>query len=519
MLLLAAVSAGGWMLGEHAIAEWMKSRPAAHDATRSGMQTGGHGAGFPVSAAYDGARHERVRGGHGAGVSEPSADDAARIQPYAENPRFWQVRGQPVLLLGGTDDDNLFQWTGRRLTDQLDLLVASGGNYIRNTMSARDSGNVQPFRRREGGGYDLDAWNEGYWNRFAALLEETEKRGIIVQIEIWAFHDFTREDWLANPWNPMNNVSYSAEETHLEEHDYGDYWTVRHDFFYTVPALHDDRKVLAYQQRFVDKLLSISLEHGNVLYCMTNEIFTQYSPEWGWYWGRYVRRRAEEANKNMTVAVAEMYQNHDVDHEQHRATLDHPELFDFIDISQNSRKLDQEHWDRLQWVRQYTAEHPRPINHTKTYGGDAVEWTDGDAHGIERFWRNILGGAASTRFHRPPSGIGLSAKAQAHLKSARMFADAFDVFRAEPDVESRRLTDRSPDEAYLSVVADSQYAVYFPAGGAVGLDLSDTPGSWSVQWLDVERCRWSEAEAVQGGREVPLDATGEDNRVVLLTRM
>ena len=31
------------------------------------------------------------------------------IQPYARNPYYWSWKGQPVLLLGGSVDDNLFQ--------------------------------------------------------------------------------------------------------------------------------------------------------------------------------------------------------------------------------------------------------------------------------------------------------------------------------------------------------------------------------------------------------------------------
>jgi hypothetical protein len=50
------------------------------------------------------------------------ADNADRIQPYAKNPFYWQHKGQPVLLLGGTDDDNLFQWERSRLVTQLDTL-------------------------------------------------------------------------------------------------------------------------------------------------------------------------------------------------------------------------------------------------------------------------------------------------------------------------------------------------------------------------------------------------------------
>jgi hypothetical protein len=32
-------------------------------------------------------------------------DDPERIQPYAANPFYWQYKGQPVPLLGGSDSD------------------------------------------------------------------------------------------------------------------------------------------------------------------------------------------------------------------------------------------------------------------------------------------------------------------------------------------------------------------------------------------------------------------------------
>ncbi len=35
--------------------------------------------------------------------------NADRIQPYPQNPFYWQYKGKPVLLLGGSVEDNLFQ--------------------------------------------------------------------------------------------------------------------------------------------------------------------------------------------------------------------------------------------------------------------------------------------------------------------------------------------------------------------------------------------------------------------------
>lgn len=38
-----------------------------------------------------------------------------RIQPWVENPWFWQYKGKPVMLLGASGDDNLFQWPAKML--------------------------------------------------------------------------------------------------------------------------------------------------------------------------------------------------------------------------------------------------------------------------------------------------------------------------------------------------------------------------------------------------------------------
>ncbi len=65
-----------------------------------------------------------------------SAQTGDAIAVSAIHPPYWQFRGEPVLLLGGSVEDNLFQIPN--LEEHLDLLAAAGGNYVRNTMSSRD---------------------------------------------------------------------------------------------------------------------------------------------------------------------------------------------------------------------------------------------------------------------------------------------------------------------------------------------------------------------------------------------
>jgi len=89
------------------------------------------------------------------------AQDSGRIGPYDKNPRYWQYQGRPIVLLGGSKDDNPFQLPD--LKEHLQLLKSVGGNYIRNTMSDRaDKGHeVYPFRRLDHGKYDLSQWGAG----------------------------------------------------------------------------------------------------------------------------------------------------------------------------------------------------------------------------------------------------------------------------------------------------------------------------------------------------------------------
>ena len=94
------------------------------------------------------------------------------LRPWKENPWYWSYHGEPILLLGGSDDDNLFQWPQKALADQLNRLARAGGNVIRNTMSDRkDQGfEIYPFKQLDGGLYDLNVWNEEYWQRFERML-------------------------------------------------------------------------------------------------------------------------------------------------------------------------------------------------------------------------------------------------------------------------------------------------------------------------------------------------------------
>ena len=52
---------------------------------------------------------------------------AFAIKPYSANPFYWQYKGEPLLLVGGSDTDHLFLWPD--LLSHLNDIQSFGGNY------------------------------------------------------------------------------------------------------------------------------------------------------------------------------------------------------------------------------------------------------------------------------------------------------------------------------------------------------------------------------------------------------
>ena len=438
-----------------------------------------------------------------------AAENAERIQPYEGNPRYWQYEGEPVMLMGGSKDDNLFQVPN--LKRHLDVMARVGANYVRNTMSdRRDRGSeVYPFKRLANNKYDLREWNEEYWSRFENLLRWTHERDIIVQIEVWDRFDYSRENWGPHPYNPENNVNYSYEESGFAKKYPEHPGANNQPFFFTTPEQRNNRVVLQYQQRFVDKMLDHALDYPNVLYCMDNETSSQAA--WGAYWAAFITDRASE--EGVSVFVTEMWDDWDLRAPEHRRTLDHPERYDFVDVSQNNHQKGQTHWDNFQWVRDYISENPRPINTVKTYGANTGPYgTNRD--GIERWWRHLIGGAAAVRFHRPDAGLGLSGPAKASVKAGRKLESEVPLWEVAP--ANDLLRKRKKDEAYLAADPGSHYALYFPDGGSVELDLRDHSGRFQGRWIDVGTGQWGPETEYEAGDWTTIASPGEGHWAVAI---
>ncbi len=414
------------------------------------------------------------------------------IKPWEENLRYWQYNGRPVLLLGATDNDNLFQ--NHNLASHLDSLSMIGGNCVRNTMSDRDPGNKRAFALTKEGKYDLNKWNKDYWESFENLLSLAEEREIIVQIEIWDRFDHSRDQWLTDPYNPKNNINYTYTEAKLDSVYPLHPGQNKQPFFFTVPELDNNQTLLKYQKAFVEKLLSISLKYGNVLYCIDNE--TSGVEAWATFWVGFIK----EYSKDKEIYITQMWDNWDVKSATHKRTIDHPERYNFIDISQNSQLPGQQNWDNAQYVFNYIKDNPRPVNSTKIYGSDRGSWLDRGItteHAVQTFCRNVLGGFASSRFHRPPSGLGLSQTSINCIKTVRKIEEKVKLWDIVPRMDLIKAD--TANLAYLAARQGEIYVIYFTGSGKVNLDLTGNQVTFEIEWIPVETAEWANAGTISGG--------------------
>jgi uncharacterized protein DUF6298 len=433
--------------------------------------------------------------------------DKGMIKPWSENPRYWEYKGEPVLLLGGSKDDNLFQI--QDLEEHLDELQAIGGNYIRNTLSARDTGNVKRFLIQPDGFYDLNKWDPEYWQRFENMLDLCSERDIIIQLEIWDRFDYSRDNWIESAWNPGNNINYSVGESGLAEaypyHPVDD----RQPFFHSIPGMPDYTEELdivrSYQEKYIQKLLSHTLNYGNVLYCMDNETSTPV--EWGKYWMAYIDSVANERGTQVYLTDMFGFFYSPQSCPSCLEVLENPDIYSFIDVSQiNSLHSNQAHWDTLQWIIKERDKYPlRPVNNTKIYGGEESIWGSGsNEDGVERFCRNVLGGCASVRHHRPSHGNGLNKKAQASIKAVRKVETLVKFRDLTPRMDL--LSEREENEAYLVALEGEKYIIYFTHGGAVDLNLKSYEKPFILNWVSVNSGEWGMESTITGGNTEAIAA-------------
>ncbi len=204
----------------------------------------------------------------------PLAAFAEPIRLHPQNPRVFEYRGKPLVLITATEHygavmNRPFRWepylddlADKRMTvSRLFVLYRELQTAVNpySTCKPETLDYISPYPRTGPGDardrlpkYDLDQWNPEFFQRLHGFLSAAEKRGIIVEVTLLADHH-KPEIWELNPQHPLNNINQTPVIQPEE------YITLRH------PALWER------QRAFVEKIVRECNGYNNVFYEICNE--------------------------------------------------------------------------------------------------------------------------------------------------------------------------------------------------------------------------------------------------------
>jgi hypothetical protein len=198
-----------------------------------------------------------------------------RLHPL--NPHYMEYKGKPILLITsgehyGSVINPAFDYIKYLNTLQKDSMnytrIFSGSMYwendgdfaISNNTLAPDRGTALcPWKRSEvagnvngGNKFDLDQWDENYFNRLKSFVGEAQKRNIMVEVTLFTsiYSDNTWSNCPVNPQNNINNLTISN--------------------FKKVNTM-ENGNLLQYQDKFIKKIVTELNSYDNVLYEIVNE--------------------------------------------------------------------------------------------------------------------------------------------------------------------------------------------------------------------------------------------------------
>ncbi len=410
------------------------------------------------------------------------------------------------------------------LLRELDKLKAAGGNYMRVTMAIYPKTHVKgvyPFVQHSDGKFDLNQLNAEFWEYVKTLYEETQKREMIVQVELWDQWEFYKATYETLMWNPKNNINYTSSATGIPTTQDEAPYSKTPSFFHA----HKDankKVVLGFQRAYIKKLLDVGKSFNHIIYEIGNESSEPQS--WNDYWAKFIH---DNAGKKIHVTDQRGDYNPDGDLAY---VIGKPSLYNFIDVSQVgmghiTSDYHQSHYNDLINVRNkiLASGIKRPINNTKGYKwirswGDAYKG-DEDVS-INRLWHGIFAGLAGYGFHpshyEPESrpGIAMMPTALRHISSVRLLEERVNLTLMSPGNGS--LTGRSTDEAY-ALASGSQYAVYFTGKSDRTVTLRRSSSrSIKLVWLNPDNGKLDSPQTVSGAA-ISLKAPGSGRRVAILS--
>lgn len=206
-----------------------------------------------------------------------AAASAAPVRLNPKNPHYFLLPGKAVVLITSgehygavlNEDFNYRRYLQALAADGLNYTRLFGGSYrevpgksfgiLRNDLAPAAGRYRAPWARSSAPGYagggnkfDLDHWDPRFFERFRDFLSEASRQGIVVEVTLFSSH-YAEAQWNLSPFNPENNINHTEAIN----------WKNLHTL--------ENGNILAYQERYVRKLVREATAFDNVIFEIQNE--------------------------------------------------------------------------------------------------------------------------------------------------------------------------------------------------------------------------------------------------------
>lgn len=202
--------------------------------------------------------------------------DCSSAVSVSADGHWLEFQGKRVMLVGDSVTQGWMECgTNFNQTAYVDALASRGINilmlwsYIGITDQNSDprigynAPEIWPWTR-SGNTFNLNQFNEAYFNRLRSLIEYCNSKGIVVLITI---HDgWTKTRFAGHPFNSALGGSLTDKAQYVELHDYNNEMPTTYNAGWNRQQKHQ-----YWLERFCDKLIQKTADQPNVIYEMFNE--------------------------------------------------------------------------------------------------------------------------------------------------------------------------------------------------------------------------------------------------------
>lgn len=431
----------------------------------------------------------------------PAYSQVVSLDP--QNPHYLNYGNKPILLITSGEHYGSVINLDFDYKKYLQTLKANGLNYTRifsgtyvgvtdcfeiksSPLSPEAGRFLAPWKRTNDKGlykgekkFDLDQWNDEYFDRLKDFLNEAKKQDVIVEFSFFC-STYTDSIWKRNPLNYGNNINIRKAVDRTKIHTL------------------IDKQITEYQVKFVEKVVTELNDFDNLFYEIQNEPWTDdpihdmrvlktLAPE-GMDWIKWSDRASTASLEWQKLIAQTIIESENKLSKKHLIAQNYSNFMSSLDkVDPNVSILNFHYaWPQAVWLNYGWN---KPINFDES-GFDG----NSDMNYINQAWQFILAGGAifnnldfsfycgyetGNYVNKAPGGG--SKKLREMLHHLHVFMNSYDFVKMAPDFN---VVAHSPGLEWVALSEKGkQYAIYLNGRQSSWITLQLPEGKYQVEFF------------------------------------